>query len=767
MLPYTTIEESTCGKMTNDLSTRDRILNLIHRKARGRSKHTMPLNRSHMRRYYELILVCILILVSVGVRFHFADFSKHLLVYTDELRYLSLAESIAEGNGLAIYNSQSGFQKIFYSVLLAPAYLVSDRVVSIRIVTLINVCLMSSGIIPLWLLGRKFLSSGILRLLLCVIYLFGSDMVYSITFMSENLYIPMAIWLIYFLDCLFVCNGYKKKTVYSILIGIYIFTMYLTKEIALVFLIAIPVLRCMDYVYTRIQCDGEEKVYFADVFLECVGVIATFLVCHLLFKSTLFAGWGNSYNQTSVDILWQDGRIRYLLYGFFYYLCSCIVAFGVLPILMPLVKFRGLSHREKRLYMLLILLVIGTAVTIAYTITIREDFGLPYQETPRAHIRYISYAVWPLLMLLFSLFQKKERASVRSLLSAALFTSVFGLIFVMFWKGAFDASTVDQTSLTYLLGLDENRLLLFCLALVIGAICAVLFFDVLKVLVIAVFLVFFIGVQLFNNAEKIQSYQNNYAMSNVEFEDTAELGTFIREHKNDTFIVVSDLQGKTRRLMDTYVNYDNMYTIAWSQISSLQQQGRECEFYELECRYNGMAYGIQSGDYLVLERDNAVVLSDNKYSKVLSNDHYTVYDIRGTETLPQMLDRSVLITGDNIYTPDTYWPFDSQEDGLISTGAKALVFGPYMTLPAGTYNFEIYYSYEGEPVAADTVVGYCDIFSGAVGLDWAQYVTNATASGNVVSIEQVEFTSDIPQFELRMMTYVAGVKVEKIIIHKM
>ena len=94
------------------------------------------------------------------------------------------------------------------------------------------------------------------------------------------------------------------------------------------------------------------------------------------------------------------------------------------------------------------------------------------------------------------------------------------------------------------------------------------------------------------------------------------------------------------------------------------------------------------------------------------------------------------------------------------------MFGPYITLPSGTYSFEIYYSYVGEPINSDTVVGYCDIYSDAVNWNWEQYATDALASSDVVCIDNVTFEMDIPRFELRMMAEVAGVKIEKVIIHK-
>ena len=682
---------------------------------------------------------------------------------------MSIAEGIASGDGFTIYNAESGFQKIFYPLILAPAYLFANQQITIQVIGFLNACLMSSGIIPLWLLGKKSLSSSILRLLVCFMYLVSSDMTYSMTFMSENIYVPMALWLIFFINCLFECQNTKKKVIYSVLIGLYIYTMYLTKEIALVFLIAVPMLRCMDYVYTRISGDSEESVFFADVFLECVGVLVPFLLCHILFKSTLFAGWGNSYNQMSLDVLLQDGRIRYLLYGFIYYLCTCLVVVGVLPFLLPMLQFRNLPRREKRLFTLICLMIVGTACVIAYTITIREDFGQSFQNTPRAHMRYISYVAWPLVMLFLGMIEKKCAFSRAMILKSIVLIGGFGVIFVMFWRGPYEGSAVDQTMLSYLTGIEENWLLIYCTCLTIGSIFVVASFQWRKRAICILFVLLFCGVQIVNNIKKIHIFQYDYSISSEKLADVEELNQLLSQHEDDIFIAVSENRRESRRLFDTYVRYDNVYSSAWSVIDAAQQRNNgSISFEQLECWYHGIPYGLERGDYLVLEKDNPIVLLEDKYRVVISNDHYKVYDIRSAETLPQLKDRSKVTMGENLYTPDTYWPFYSQEEnGTTSTGAKTLVYGPYMTLPAGTYTFEIYYSYEGEPVAADTVVGYCDIFSGAVGLDWAQYVTPATASENVVSIEQVEFTSDIPQFELRMMTHMAGVKVEKIIIQKM
>ena len=717
----------------------------------------------------EVVVIILMIFFSIGIRFYFADFSKHFFVYYDELRYLSLAESIAHGQGLKIWNLESGYQKILYSLFIAPAYLISNRVITIRVITLINVLLMTLGVIPVYLLSKKYLLSPILRVLVCMLYLLGSDMTYSMTFMSEILYIPMAIWLIYLLINLFEHENNKQKILYSVLIGFYIYLMYLTKEIALIFLIAVPAFNVMEYGYSRISNDWPRKKGFINIAFESIGVILSFLLCHLILKNTLFAGYGNSYNQMGINILLQDGRIRYLLYGFVYYICSCLVAFGVLPVLIPLVKFKCLSKSEKKLYMLLCILAIGTACVVAYTITVREDFGTAYEATPSAHLRYISYVIWPLLILLLSLSQKKEKILSFFTVKSIFLVGTFGIIFIMFWRGIFDGSSVDQTVLTYLLDLSENGLLVFTCCLVAGTVISIAFFDKRKKLIISLFLIFLGGTCLVSNVKKMQSYYNSYSMTIEEYADVKELDAFIVQHTDDNFIMVSNQLSDDRRLIDTYINHDNMYTVGWDQVDNEQQEnGGKVSIDKLECRYNGVTYGIQIANYLVFEKDDYITLLEpEKYKEVLSNEHYIIYDINRAEYLPLLRDVSVLVNGENVYTPNAYWPFSSLDSGRnVSTGTNVLMFGPYITLPSGTYSFEIYYSYVGEPINSDTVVGYCDIYSDAVNWNWEQYATDALASSDVVCIDNVTFEMDIPRFELRMMAEVAGVKIEKVIIHK-
>lgn len=87
-----------------------------------------------------------------------------------------------------------------------------------------------------------------------------------------------------------------------------------------------------------------------------------------------------------------------MLYGFVYYVANAVLAFGIFPVLFPLINWRSLSNNAKRLFVFLILLLLVSAAVVAYTITVREDFP---NAIPRAHLRYICFLFVPFIIVFF------------------------------------------------------------------------------------------------------------------------------------------------------------------------------------------------------------------------------------------------------------------------------------------------------------------------------------------------------------------------------
>ncbi|MBP5565040.1 MAG: hypothetical protein J6X45_04895, partial [Lachnospiraceae bacterium] len=146
---------------------------------------------------YEMLILCAvfgLFLAEVLIRFCFADFSKSAHTYRDELRYLQIAKNIFANGSLSVYGARNDYQKILYSLLLTPTYFIKNSIVRIKVIALINSVLVSSSIFPGYLIIKK-LSDNNKKLILISLLLLSvfSDMCFSLTFMSENLFLPLGM----------------------------------------------------------------------------------------------------------------------------------------------------------------------------------------------------------------------------------------------------------------------------------------------------------------------------------------------------------------------------------------------------------------------------------------------------------------------------------------------------------------------------------------------------------------------------------------------
>lgn len=70
-----------------------------------------------------------LILFLFGVLFYFSigNYLKTIFVYGDELRYFGIAQSLAFGKGITVYNNMYNDQKILYDMLLAPIFWIPSK----------------------------------------------------------------------------------------------------------------------------------------------------------------------------------------------------------------------------------------------------------------------------------------------------------------------------------------------------------------------------------------------------------------------------------------------------------------------------------------------------------------------------------------------------------------------------------------------------------------------------------------------------------------
>ena len=393
---------------------------------------------------------CVLFLYLFAFLFHAAllfsvfGFDRALRIYPDELRYYDVARGLSDGSGLTIRGEEASFQKIGYSLVMAPFFAVKDPVVRQKAIGLANIAVMSLAVWFVWLLGSELGLGRRAKCAVCFLTAIWPDMMYSMTYMSEILYWPLAV--LFFL--LWLANDRRQSFAIAAAEGLLCYVLYLTKEISLSFLVAAAAFEAL-----RPFAEPGDRQGWKRRLAVLAAVLAVFAACHAAMKATLFRGMGNSYDQMGIGALLSLPRIRYLLYAFFYYIAAVLVASFAVPVVHPAVHFRHMGRSCRSLFLYLCLFGLVVAATIAYTISVRENFG---DAAPALHLRYFG-PFFVVLVLVFAGALEQvgpERAKAsRKWFAAGLFVAL-AYACAMF-KGYVISNSADQYILLWHLALEK------------------------------------------------------------------------------------------------------------------------------------------------------------------------------------------------------------------------------------------------------------------------------------------------------------------------
>ncbi|MBR1443611.1 MAG: hypothetical protein IJ583_08765 [Firmicutes bacterium] len=496
-----------------------------------------------MKKQHDLIFyVTIIFILTFIIHSYFALFDKKLGTYNDELRYLQMANNFWNTGNFNIYNSEHDFQKIFYSLFLAPFYIIKNSIWRIRAISVFNAFLVSSSIFPAYLIAKKITSNKTIIIISLVVMAMFPDMIYSMTFMSENLYLPMGLWQIYFSFLLFMCENKKKKIIGSALLGIYSYLLYLTKEVSLIFIIS----------YIIIEFCISVKKRELRILIPCLLFLLLFGISFLTVKSILFSGMGNSYNQTDITGITSPEYIKYFIYAFVYNLLFVFIGYFVFPIFYPLIRFKEMDKNSKILYLYTILNIIICLLVVTFTISSKEDFG---NISPRQHHRYYSPLFFPVILVfinnIFSLNinnRKKEFALI--IFSYIIIIAVF---FIPQTPSRF--SDPDSTLVKYYIYFSQNgSMKYFSLTVsVFSVICCMLMIkNKIKYLYILVAII--ISMQIFNYRLTYVYFMNRYSLDHSLQDEAYRLDNFLNENNGNILYIQSEWYNDYAKTADTYIS---------------------------------------------------------------------------------------------------------------------------------------------------------------------------------------------------------------------
>ncbi|MBR1572276.1 MAG: hypothetical protein IJ655_06010 [Lachnospiraceae bacterium] len=417
----------------------------------------------------------ILFALSVILRFIICNyFPKTINCYPDELLYLSAAESLWNNHGVMVYNLATTFKKVGYSFFIAPAFALGNIHVRMSVIGFINSVLMSAGIFPVYGMARRFFKRNSFIWLSILFYMISPSMTYSMTFASENLYIPVSLVVLYVIvevearwreymneyadDCVKVSanvsaksgakDGAKAdindvandggnitsfiiKNIGLLILGIGAWILaYITKELALVIPLALVAYMFMSKIVMSVR--GDSRSYDSDNVGNAadgaceidsnnsygvagaknksgLGSAIKLLVAGIAIVALVYGIWwfcnrGSNYYQLGINTEILSQRWGYLLYGFGFFVTISIVGLLVVPVLLPMTVKNQMNSNAKRLYYIMLLIILGTAAIVAYTIYMYEDYP---SITPRAHVRYVEYLYVPFLMVLMTMWERR------------------------------------------------------------------------------------------------------------------------------------------------------------------------------------------------------------------------------------------------------------------------------------------------------------------------------------------------------------------------
>lgn len=608
----------------------------------------------------ELFIVFVIFIVSTVIRFLIADrYPIKLECYSDEIRYYNIASSIANGNGITLYNGFTDYQKILYSICIAPAFLFNSLEIRFSAIFFINSVMMSAGVFAIYYLSCKFIKTKVLRYSVFFMYLILAHMTYTMTFMSENLWIPLSLLLLCLFYRLLVEPFNNKMYMYffnSVLGGV-TYLAYLAKEIALVFPISYAIYILIKYIY-----DGNEaKDNKADKVKGYLVYIISFAIPYIILKITVFSGLGNSYSQMDIMALFGEGKFFYLLYGFLFFIAGFMVMTLILPVLLPVVYYDKLEPHTQKIILFLSLLLLSAAFVVSYTITLREDYP---SLTPRLHMRYVAWMSIPFLVMFINLLERDiHEENLTQNLRWAL-VCIVAVFIVTVFQGL-NVSAYDNT-MWFVENMNRTTLFFMMLVLAILSIISFLFIKKRKKIVLIIFMLIMSIVQIYDNVYAIHVFSTAYSITEEEEQEAMILYHFVDSHEEENILYVEEWLTRECKIIDTYLAKKNIITTTGKKLCE-QNNNEELVIGNINIPMAWYGdYVKQDIDYIIINNNYKVIESANciKLNEACTKNYNTYQIIDSTEAIS--IYEAYIENGGKIIFEGDLWNADGYVDSGIS-----------------------------------------------------------------------------------------------------
>ena len=149
----------------------------------------------------------------------------------DELRYWNTALSLSNGTFKAV--DYYRYPPV-YPLSLLPAFLLSDPIKTYKIAKILNALYLTSAIIPGYLILRKFVKRNVALVAAALLLLNPVQLVMPGRILSESVFYPLFMWSVLFSFTNVFQASKRNRIIESLLLGVLIGALFLTRYIALV-----------------------------------------------------------------------------------------------------------------------------------------------------------------------------------------------------------------------------------------------------------------------------------------------------------------------------------------------------------------------------------------------------------------------------------------------------------------------------------------------------------------------------------------------------
>ncbi len=687
----------------------------------------------------EFFICTIFFIVAVCIRFFFSDFVKTIHGYPDELMYYGSARSLFIGGDLSIRNITSNFQKIGYSIFLAPLFFIKNGFLRIKLISLVNCVIMSLSAFPAMGIGRELKLGNKGTFFFIFLTLFWPDMATSMSFMSEILYWPLCLFFIW----LWIYSCRIQKWWAFVFLAFLCYAGYLCKEIFLAFFIVaaiFPVISpIVNFLYEH-NCRKKLISYFLKVSFINTGIfVVVFLALHAVFKLIFFKGVDSSYSNALVPSIKNSYDFFYMIKAFLIYMSAVIMAVCVFPVVYPAIYYKRLFKECRNLFVFSLLTILIVAVTVSYTISAKEDLG---SLMPKLHMRYFA----PSLIILMAVFLRTCQENLVDKNNFVLVNSIllFVLIFIgVVFKGFISLPcTLSWYKIPQKLFPTIDRGYEFVLRpyVIVINFCftvAVLVLHFIKEkggtkLFLKLFMILNCMLLLVSNIISIKSFKDGYSADKNIINELQKLNDFFStaaEKSHVLYISAGNLASENG-YFDTYFDsIQNLYFVREDDVLCKDTAVSDVGFREPE---SNKLYVIPRIDYIIipstlsLECENALIRDD------LGGRYYAVYENINPFRVSIVQRSNRMVSFDwNISVSNGF-----DRDGVRYLNCGGSSYGPYWHLQKGSYEIEI----KGVSLDGADITLYSS--KGAV-----SYPFEAVRSDSKISIK-FTLDSDVDNFEI-------------------